>query len=208
MRARPLSPDAEGLSVGGVASPGRGGQKQGCHQASQEGVSPSSLGVYKQGRSLERCCRGQHGTRCAWKFGSYSVPSPVTSAGNSDMSQILSLPQGAPKSPSGGRQAQTKQPKAQLSAVGVEPTPGLVGRGCWGAPRHAKRNVLNTVLPLQTRAYAEPAARLTPACAPARAPTPLQAHPGTGGRHTLRGLQLSEPVWRAGFGNGRSWVTV
>lgn len=41
------------------AQPGCGGQRQGCYRASQEGGSPSSLGVCKQAQSLESVVGGK-----------------------------------------------------------------------------------------------------------------------------------------------------
>lgn len=43
------------------AQPGCGGQRQGCYRASQEGGSPSSLGVCKQAQSLESVVGGSGG---------------------------------------------------------------------------------------------------------------------------------------------------
>lgn len=51
----------------GQVSPGHGGQKQGCHHASQEEASPSSLGVCKR----EQLWRGPVGA--AWGKASLEV---------------------------------------------------------------------------------------------------------------------------------------
>ena len=95
-RARPLSPDAEGLSLrGGAGKPRAWRAEAGLPPGLPGGSEPLVSGGVQAGAALEGGCGGRVGQG---ELGSLTptVPSPVPGAGNSEMSLILSLPPGAP----------------------------------------------------------------------------------------------------------------
>lgn len=202
-RARPLSSDAEGMSLRGGAD-------------SAQGVESRSQAATRPPRRKRAPCLWGHASRSSsrgvlwgagWgkatlKVGFPLMPSPVPDAGNSEMSPILFLP---PPAPTGGGQTQIKQSQAKLSMMGQGAHARLGAETVsQGVLRHAKRNRLTTRPPWANLGSGRTCSLTGTPSHTGTLPSSL----GTKVRCALGALQLSLSGWKAGLGMGRSQTTV